>query len=121
MAISKQVVTDQVTVQEDGTIHARQATRIFEDGNLLTQTYHRTTHYPGDDLAGLADRIVAITRAVWTPECVSTYQEKVAAREQAIKDQAAALEAVRAAAALQDEFSRQAAIAAAPAPQAPAS
>ena len=74
MAITKQTVVDQVTVTENGIILYREATRIIEDDNLLTQTYHRTSLTPGQDLTGRPERVVAIAEAAWTPEVIAAYQ-----------------------------------------------
>jgi hypothetical protein len=43
MSITKEKVVDQITVQENGTILYREATRIIEDGTELTKTYHRNS------------------------------------------------------------------------------
>lgn len=74
MTIEKQKVVDQITVTENGTVLYREATRIIEDGNLLTQTYHRTSLTPGQDLTGQPDNVVAIAQAAWTPEVVAAYE-----------------------------------------------
>lgn len=75
MAISKKTVVDQITVNENGIVLYREATRIIEDGKVLTQTYHRTSLTPGQDLEGQPDNVVAICNTAWTPEVVSAYQE----------------------------------------------
>jgi DNA-binding transcriptional LysR family regulator len=80
MAITKQTVVDQTTVTENGTILYREATRIVEDGNLLTQTYHRTSLTPGQDLTGQPANVVAIANVAWTPQLIAAYQ---AAQEEA--------------------------------------
>ena len=74
MTIEKQKVVDQITVTENGIILYREATRIIEDGNLLTQTYHRTSLTPGQDLTGQPANVVAIATAAWTPEVVAAYE-----------------------------------------------
>ena len=74
MAIEKQTVTDQITVTENGTILYREATRIIEDGTLLTQTYHRSSLTPGSDLTGKPAQVVAIATVVWTPEVIAAYE-----------------------------------------------
>ena len=79
MAITKETVVDQITVVENGIVQYREATRIIEDGKLLTQTYHRTSLTPGQDLAGQPDKVVAICNTAWTPEVVAAYQAQVAA------------------------------------------
>jgi DNA-binding transcriptional LysR family regulator len=81
MAITKQTVVDQITVTENGTVLYREATRIVEDGNLLTQTYHRTSLAPGQDLTGQPANVVAIANAAWTPQVIAAYQ---AAQEEAL-------------------------------------
>ena len=75
MAISKKTVVDQITVNENGIVLYREATRIIEDGKVLTQTYHRTSLTPGQDLEGQPANVVAICNTAWTPEVVSAYQE----------------------------------------------
>jgi len=77
--ITKETVVDQITVTENGIVLYREATRIIEDGKVLTQTYHRTSLTPGQDLAGQPEKVVAICNTVWTPEVVAAYQAQQAA------------------------------------------
>ena len=77
MSLSKQTSIDQITVTENGHILYREATRIIEDGTVLTQTYHRSSLTPGQDLTGVPDNVVAIANVVWTPEVIATYQEQI--------------------------------------------
>jgi hypothetical protein len=72
--IEKVKVIDQITVQENGIILYREATRIIEDGVQLTQTYHRTSLTPGQDITGQPANVVAICNAAWTPEVIAAYQ-----------------------------------------------
>ena len=80
MAITKEKVIDQITVNENGVVLYREATRIMEDGNQLSQTYHRSSLIPGQDLAGQPANVVAICNAAWTPEVIAAYQAQVAAQ-----------------------------------------
>jgi DNA-binding transcriptional LysR family regulator len=75
MTITKQTVVDSITVTENGIILYREATRIIEDGVQLTQTYHRTSLTPGQDLTGQPANVVAICNVAWTPEVVAAYQQ----------------------------------------------
>ncbi len=50
--ITKETVVDQITVNENGIVLYREATRIIEDGVELTKKYHRTSLTPGQDLTG---------------------------------------------------------------------
>jgi DNA-binding transcriptional LysR family regulator len=74
MAITKETNVDQITVTENGVVLYREATRIMEDGNELTKTYHRTTLLPGQDLTGQPANVVAICNTAWTPEVIAAYQ-----------------------------------------------
>jgi len=74
MALTKQTVVDQITVIENGVVLYREATRIMEDGQQLSQTYHRTSLTPAQDLTGQPANVVAICNAAWTPEVIAAYQ-----------------------------------------------
>ena len=82
MAITKEKVIDQITVTENGIVLYREATRIMEDGQQLSQTYHRTSLTPAQDLTGHPANVVAICNAAWTPEVVAAYQAAQAAAAQ---------------------------------------
>ena len=74
MEITKQVVVDQITVTENGTVLYREATRIMEGGVCLSQAFHRSSLAPGQDLTGIPANVVAICNAAWTAEVVAAYQ-----------------------------------------------
>jgi hypothetical protein len=74
MSLTKQTVIDQITVTENGIILYREATRIMEDGNQLSQTYHRSSLRPAQDLTGVPANVVAICNTVWTAEVIAAYQ-----------------------------------------------
>lgn len=80
MALTKTTVVDQITVTENGIVLYREATRIIEDGNQISQTYHRTSLTPAQDLTGQPANVVAICNAAWTAEVVAAYQAQVAAQ-----------------------------------------
>lgn len=87
MALTKETVVDQITVTENGIVLYREATRIMEDGVQLSQTYHRTSLTPGQDLTGQPEQVVAICNVAWTHEVVAAYEAMVA--EQQAKNGAA--------------------------------
>ena len=72
--ITKQTVVDQITVTENGIILYREATRLIEDGKVLTQTYHRTSLTPGQDISNQPEKVVAICNTVWTPEVIAAFE-----------------------------------------------
>jgi hypothetical protein len=83
MSLTKQVVIDQITVTENGIVLYREATRIMEDGNEISKTYHRSSLTPAQDLTGVPANVVAICNAAWTAEVIAAYQAALAATEAA--------------------------------------
>jgi len=81
MSLTKTTTVDQITVQENGIVLYREATRIMEDGQQLSQTYHRTSLTPGQDLTGQPANVVAICNAAWTQEVIDAYNAQVAAQQ----------------------------------------
>ena len=80
MSITKTTTVDQITVTENGIVLYREATRIMEDGNQLSQTYHRSSLTPGQDLTGIPANVAAICNVAWTADVVAAYQAQVAAQ-----------------------------------------
>ena len=83
MSLTKSTSVDQITVTERGIVLYREATRIMEDGNQLSETYHRSSLTPGQDLTGIPANVVAHCNVAWTAEVIAAYQAQVA--EQAAK------------------------------------
>lgn len=76
MTIEKVVVVDKIEVLEDGVIQVRQATRIVEDGNCLSETFHRWVLVPGQDVADQDSRVQSIAGVIWTPAIVDAYVQQ---------------------------------------------
>jgi hypothetical protein len=74
MSITKTTTVDQITVEENGIVLYREATRIMEDGNLISKTFHRSSLTPAQDLTGVPANVVAICNTVWTTEVIAAYQ-----------------------------------------------
>jgi hypothetical protein len=83
MSLTKETVVDQITVTENGIVLYREATRIMEDGKQLSQTYHRSSLTPAQDLTGVPANVVAICNTAWTAEVVAAYQAQVTASQEA--------------------------------------
>jgi len=79
MSLTKTTSIDQITVTENGIVLYREATRIMEDGNQISQTYHRSSLAPNADLTGVPANVVAICNVAWTPEVIAAYQAQVEA------------------------------------------
>ena len=81
MSLTKTTTIDQITVTENGIVLYREATRIMEDGNQLSKTYHRTSLTPAQDLTGVPANVVAICNVAWTPEVIAAYQAQLEANK----------------------------------------
>ncbi len=79
MSLTKTTTIDQITVNENGIVLYREATRIMEDGNEISKNYHRSSLTPGQDLTGIPANVVAICNVAWTEAVVAAYQAQLQA------------------------------------------
>ena len=86
MALTKEIVVDKIEVLEMGQVQVRTATRVKEDGAVLSSSFHRNTLAPstktgetwGDtDISGEDARVQAVANATWTDSVKTAYQEMV--------------------------------------------
>ena len=80
MSLIKTTTVDQITVQENGIVLYREATRIMENDVEISKQYHRSSLTPAQDLTGIPANVVAICNTVWTAEVISAYQAAQAER-----------------------------------------
>ena len=83
MALTKETIVDKIEVLEKGQVQVRTATRVLEDGAVLSSSFHRHVLVPADDLSGQDEKVVAIANATWTPEVVNAY---LAAQEESLEN-----------------------------------
>ena len=82
MTLTKETVVDKIEILEDGQIQIRTANRILEDGVIISQSFHRKTIAPLDDISGEDAKVQAIANAHWTQEVKDAYQAKLDAAEE---------------------------------------
>jgi len=80
MALTKEIVVDKIEVLENGTLQVRSATRVLEDGEVLSSAFHRHVLHPGADTSNEDAKVVAIANATWTTDVVTAYNDMVAAQ-----------------------------------------
>jgi archaellum component FlaF (FlaF/FlaG flagellin family) len=80
MSLTKQMVVDQIEVVENGTVQVRTATRILEDGAVISSSLHRHVVVPGADYSQEDVRVKAICAAVHTPAVIQAYEAAQAAQ-----------------------------------------
>jgi len=81
MALTKENVVDKIETLENGTVQVRTATRVLEDGEVLSSSFHRHVLTPGQDLTDQDPKVSAIANAVWTDEVVTSYEAMIAEQE----------------------------------------
>jgi predicted lipoprotein with Yx(FWY)xxD motif len=74
MELIKQASVDQITVTELGFVLVREVTRVMEGETVLSETYHRTSFTPGQDVSSQSANVQSICAAAWTPEVVAAYE-----------------------------------------------
>lgn len=81
MSLEKVIAVDQIEVTSDGVVQIRLATKIMEDGAVISVAYHRHTVAPGQDFSGQDAKVQAICAAAHTEEVIAAYAAKIHAME----------------------------------------
>jgi archaellum component FlaF (FlaF/FlaG flagellin family) len=69
MSLTKEVTADKIEVvtTDNGTVvQVRTATKVLEDGAVISQSYHRHVIQSGDDWSSEPSNVQAICNAVFT-------------------------------------------------------
>jgi len=90
MALTKETVVDKIEVLEMGQVQVRTATRVKEDGTVLSSSFHRHVLAPSTkasgswadtDISGEDSRVQAVANATWTSDVKTAYQAMMDANE----------------------------------------
>ena len=74
MALTKQTVTDKIEIVGPYShIQVREAIQVLEDGQVISQSYHRYVVAPGE--TSNDSKVQAIIAAVHTPDVIAAYQQ----------------------------------------------
>lgn len=86
MALSKQTITDKIETikaQDHYTLQIREAIQVLEDGNILSQSFHRYTLTPDTDVSTISNSVVlAQFNAIMTDEIKANYQKFLTSQQQ---------------------------------------
>ena len=89
MALTKETIVDKIEVLEMGQVQVRTATRVKEDGAVLSSSFHRHVIEPrtkvGDtwedtDISAEDARVQAVANATWTADVKTAYQNMMNAQ-----------------------------------------
>lgn len=75
--MEKTEVVDQVTVNADGIVSARNVTSVTDSGAVISSSIHRYILKPGQDVSDQPEHVQAICNAAWTPEIIAAYQAAI--------------------------------------------
>ena len=76
MSLTKQTITDKIEiVGQYNHIQVREAIQVLEDGNIISQSYHRYVVAPGETTND--SKVQAIIAAVHTPDVIAAYQQHI--------------------------------------------
>ena len=79
MALTKQTVTDKIEiVGQFNHIQVREAIQVLEDGQVISQSFHRFVIAPGE--TSTDPKVSAVIAAVHTQEIKDAYQAHLAAQ-----------------------------------------
>jgi len=81
MALTKEVVVDKIEIVGDYKhVQVRTATRVLEDGVVLSSSFHRHVVAPDADISGETQEVQNICNAVHTDEVKAAYAAHLAAQ-----------------------------------------
>jgi hypothetical protein len=80
MALEKFTVVDSIEINKNGCVQVRTNTAILEDGQQISENFHRHVVAPGDDYSGEDARVQAICAATHTADVIAAYQAAIAAK-----------------------------------------
>tara|TARA_R100000353_G_scaffold2784_2_gene4187 strand:- start:1930 stop:2238 length:309 start_codon:yes stop_codon:yes gene_type:complete len=91
MALTKQTITDKiesVRVKDHYVLQVREAVQVLEDGNVLSQNFHRYVLNPDAEVSTITDPVVlAQFNAVMTDEVKQNYQTLLTSQQPEVTEQ----------------------------------
>ena len=74
--LEKQESYSQIELKESGNVQLRKTTTVLDDGQVLSQSHHRSVVTPLDDISDLPDNVQAVCNAFWTDELIANFQSQ---------------------------------------------
>ena len=82
MPLTKQTITDKIEiVGQFNHVQVREAIQVLEDGNVISQSFHRYVVSPLDDTTDKDPKVQAVAAAVHTQEIKDAYAAHLTAQE----------------------------------------
>jgi archaellum component FlaF (FlaF/FlaG flagellin family) len=74
--LEKKESYSQIELKESGNVQLRKTTTVLDDGEVLSQSHHRSVVTPLDDISDLPDNVQAVCNAFWTDELIANFQNQ---------------------------------------------
>jgi len=74
--LEKQETYSKIEVIESGQIQLRKTTKVLEDGQVISQSHHRSVVTPLDDITSLPQSVQDVCNAYWTDELIANFQSQ---------------------------------------------
>ena len=71
--LEKQESYSKIEVIESGQIQLRKTTKVLEDGQVISQSHHRSVVTPLDDITSLPQSVQDVCNAYWTDDIRSNF------------------------------------------------
>ena len=90
MALTKQTIIDKietVRIDEYYVLQIRKVIQVLEDGNVISQNYHRSTLTPDHDVSTISDSVVlAQFNAIMTQQVKDNYATFLASQTEEVSE-----------------------------------
>lgn len=80
MSIEKSTKVDQIEVVANGCVQVRTVIVITENGQVISQSFHRHVVAPGNDYSSEDARVQAICAATHTADVIAAHKAAIAAQ-----------------------------------------
>jgi len=91
MALTKQTITDKIEtvfVQDYYVLQIRESVQVLEDGNVISQNFHRYTLSPDADVSTISDSVIlAQFNAIMTDQVKQNYQTFLASQKPVVTEE----------------------------------
>lgn len=72
--LEKQESYSRIEVLESGNVQLRKTTTVLDNGEVLSQSHHRSVVSPLNDISDLPDNVQAVCNAFWTDEIKAKFE-----------------------------------------------
>jgi len=71
--LEKQESYSRIEVLESGVVQLRKTTKVLDDGEVISQSHHRSVVTPLDDITSLPQSVQDVCNAYWTDDIRSNF------------------------------------------------